>query len=128
MAKLKTVYVCSECGGDSHKWQGQCPHCEAWNTLQEMRMDPARPAAVNRLSASHAALAGTAEVRALADIELGDVPRIPTGIEEFDRRFRLQHTLLPGDLSIIGLDVSHPCLGKQLIARSEEHTSELQSQ
>ncbi|MGA8008883.1 MAG: DNA repair protein RadA, partial [Thiomonas sp.] len=35
MAKPQTVYVCSECGGKSAKWQGQCPHCQAWNTLVE---------------------------------------------------------------------------------------------
>ena len=35
MAKAKTVYTCTECGGQAPKWQGQCPHCDAWNTLVE---------------------------------------------------------------------------------------------
>ena len=35
VAKAKTVYSCTECGGQSPKWQGQCPHCNAWNTLVE---------------------------------------------------------------------------------------------
>ena len=35
MAKSKTVYTCTECGGQTLKWQGQCPHCSAWNTLVE---------------------------------------------------------------------------------------------
>ena len=35
MAKAKTIYTCTECGGQSPKWQGQCPHCEQWNTLVE---------------------------------------------------------------------------------------------
>ena len=35
MAKAKTQYVCSECGGISSKWTGQCPACGAWNTLVE---------------------------------------------------------------------------------------------
>ncbi len=35
MAKAKTLYVCTECGGQTAKWQGQCPHCQAWNTLVE---------------------------------------------------------------------------------------------
>ncbi|HFA8537571.1 TPA: hypothetical protein WM165_000218, partial [Neisseria gonorrhoeae] len=35
MAKtLKTLYQCTECGGTSPKWQGKCPHCGEWNTLQ----------------------------------------------------------------------------------------------
>ena len=39
MAKAKTQYVCAECGGASVKWQGQCPHCSAWNTLAEARIE-----------------------------------------------------------------------------------------
>ena len=35
MAKAKTIYTCTECGGQTLKWQGQCPHCTAWNTLVE---------------------------------------------------------------------------------------------
>ncbi|MEP6998029.1 MAG: hypothetical protein ABI900_10280, partial [Betaproteobacteria bacterium] len=35
MAKTKTAYACTECGGQSSKWQGQCPHCGVWNTLVE---------------------------------------------------------------------------------------------
>ncbi len=35
MAKAKTAYACTECGGTSSKWQGQCPQCGAWNTLVE---------------------------------------------------------------------------------------------
>src|SRR5205814_10149507 len=35
MAKARSVYACTECGGESPKWQGQCPHCGAWNTLVE---------------------------------------------------------------------------------------------
>lgn len=33
--KVKTEYVCNECGGTTIKWAGQCPHCKAWNTLEE---------------------------------------------------------------------------------------------
>ena len=35
MAKPKNLYSCTECGGQSPKWQGQCPHCNAWNPLDE---------------------------------------------------------------------------------------------
>ncbi|MCB1890934.1 MAG: DNA repair protein RadA, partial [Rhodocyclaceae bacterium] len=47
MAKQKTVYTCTECGGSSPKWQGQCPHCSAWNTLVESL---AETAPTNRFS------------------------------------------------------------------------------
>ncbi|MEK7840369.1 MAG: DNA repair protein RadA, partial [Pseudomonadota bacterium] len=35
MAKAKTAYVCTECGASSPKWVGQCPSCNAWNSLTE---------------------------------------------------------------------------------------------
>ena len=35
MAKEKTTYTCTDCGGTSPKWLGKCPHCNAWNTLVE---------------------------------------------------------------------------------------------
>lgn len=107
MAKAKTAYVCSECGGDSPKWQGQCPHCHAWNTLQEMRLDPAKgTAGSNRFSAT----GGTAEVRALSDIEARDLPRITTTIDEFDRV--LGGGLVPGGVILIGGD---PGIGKSTL-------------
>ncbi len=64
MAKQKTVYTCTECGGQSPKWQGQCPHCMAWNTLVETI---AETVSSNRFSA----LAQTAEVQSLAEVEAG---------------------------------------------------------
>ena len=33
--KLKTIYVCAECGETYHKWQGQCSTCKAWNSIEE---------------------------------------------------------------------------------------------
>ena len=45
MAKRKVAYVCTECGADFPKWQGQCAACGAWNSLSEFVADPARPAA-----------------------------------------------------------------------------------
>ena len=36
----KTVYTCRECGGTNPKWLGQCPHCSAWNTLEEGVAEP----------------------------------------------------------------------------------------
>ena len=33
--KLKTVYVCSNCGETSPRWMGRCPSCGSWNTMNE---------------------------------------------------------------------------------------------
>src|SRR6478736_2121536 len=60
MAKAKTLYTCTECGGQSTKWQGQCPHCSAWNTLVETTVEPgAGKPGLNRF----ASLGGTAAAR-----------------------------------------------------------------
>src|SRR3546814_2091547 len=42
MAKARTAYVCSECGADFNKWQGQCGACGAWDTLSEIVLESAR--------------------------------------------------------------------------------------
>ena len=82
MAKVKTNYTCTECGGVSNKWAGQCPACGQWNTLVETLVESGGG---NRYSSTPQSLAQTAPVLSLADIEAIDVPRFGTGIEEFDR-------------------------------------------
>ena len=79
MAKDKTVYTCTECGGSTPKWQGKCPSCGAWNTLIEGAAE-AGAGARNRF----ASLAPPSEVAVLADIEAAEVARTPTGIGELD--------------------------------------------
>ena len=108
MAKPKTSYVCSDCGGISSKWTGQCPSCRAWNTLVETVIEAP---GVNRLSQpQHKSLAQTAPVLSLADIEAIDIPRFGTGIEEFDRV--LGGGLVPGGVVLIGGD---PGIGKSTL-------------
>jgi DNA repair protein RadA/Sms len=107
MAKAKTQYVCSECGGTSSKWTGQCPACRQWNTMVESVVESA---GVNRMSQSHQALAQTAPVLSLNEIEALDVPRFGTGIEEFDRV--LGGGLVAGGVVLIGGD---PGIGKSTL-------------
>ena len=40
MAKDKSIYTCTECGGTSARWMGKCPSCNAWNTLIEGSTEP----------------------------------------------------------------------------------------
>jgi DNA repair protein RadA/Sms len=104
MAKPKTIYSCTECGGVAPKWQGQCPGCGAWNTLVET---VAETAATSRFSG----LAGTvSQVQSLADIQPREDERIPTGIEEFDRV--LGGGLVSGGVVLIGGD---PGIGKSTL-------------
>ena len=106
MAKPKTVHVCSECGGKSPRWQGQCPHCQAWNTLVESVVEPEAPVAKR-----FAALAGdSGRLQTLADIRPRETSRVPTGIDEFDRV--LGGGLVPGGVVLIGGD---PGIGKSTL-------------
>lgn len=104
MARAKTQYVCGECGAASPKWAGQCPDCKAWNSLVESVAEPA--AGGHRF----ASLAGTARVQALADIRPREEPRLPTGLDEFDRV--LGGGLVPGGVVLIGGD---PGIGKSTL-------------
>ncbi len=102
MAKSRTQFVCSECGAASPRWQGQCPQCNAWNTLVETRVETG--------ARRYASLAPAAAVQRLADIEAREVPRTSTGIEEFDRV--LGGGLVEGGVVLIGGD---PGIGKSTL-------------
>jgi len=105
MAKDKTLYSCTDCGGTSPRWLGRCPHCEAWNTLVETVAESTAPAK-NRF----AALTPASEVSVLSAIEAADVARTPTGIAELDRV--LGGGIVEGGVVLIGGD---PGIGKSTL-------------
>ncbi len=118
MARAKTVHSCTECGGQTPKWQGQCPHCNAWNSLVETALEMSVVKGTNRF----ASLGGSTEVVTLAEVEAEDFPRLPTLIGEFDRV--LGGGLVEGGVVLIGGD---PGIGKstlllQAAARLAEQT------
>ena len=114
MAKLKTAYVCSECGAHSVKWAGQCPECQAWNTLSEIR-----------IAGSSAPAASQTEAVPLDALELDPEARVQTGFGEFDRV--LGGGLVPGAVVLIGGDpgVGKSTLLQQVAARINEDSSVL---
>ena len=115
MAKAKTIYSCTECGGQSPKWQGQCPHCGAWNTLVETVAEALPAAGKNRYSA----LAASGKLQQLVEVEASEVSRTPTGIAEFDRV--LGGGLVDGGVVLIGGD---PGIGKStLLLQALAHLS-----
>jgi DNA repair protein RadA/Sms len=106
MAKEKSIYVCTECGGTSPKWLGKCPSCAAWNTLVESVAESAvRP----RYAAGRGLLPAEA-VATLAEIDATEAERQPTGIEEFDRA--LGGGIVAGGVVLIGGD---PGIGKSTL-------------
>ncbi len=108
MAKKRTAFVCNECGADFPKWQGQCPACGAWNTLQEFVVDPATP---KSRSSERSGFSGQlSEVRQLNEIALEDSPRISAGMDELDRV--LGGGLVPGSAILLG---GHPGAGKSTL-------------
>ena len=115
MAKAKTIYSCTECGGQSPKWQGQCPHCDEWNTLVEAVAEALPLAGKNRFSA----LAASGKLQQLAEVEASEVSRTPTGIAEFDRV--LGGGLVNGGVVLIG---GGPGIGKStLLLQALSHLS-----
>lgn len=103
MAKAKTLYACTECGGTSPKWQGQCPHCAAWNTLVESVATPA-PKRFETVAGARSA------VTPLSSVTAQENERIPTGLAEFDRV--LGGGLVAGGVALLGGD---PGIGKSTL-------------
>ncbi len=103
MAKPKSIYVCTECGGQSPKWQGQCPSCGAWNTLVES-------AAEAPTKHRYAGLTRAASLQRLGEVSAREAQRLPTGIGELDRV--LGGGLVPGQVVLIGGD---PGVGKSTL-------------
>jgi DNA repair protein RadA/Sms len=102
VAGPRTQFVCSACGGSAVKWQGQCPHCGAWNALIETRTEPGTS---RRRTAAAASGAVT-----MAEVAAGEPRRLLTGIEEFDRV--LGGGLVDGGVVLIGGD---PGIGKSTL-------------
>jgi DNA repair protein RadA/Sms len=104
-ARARTAYVCAECGGESPKWQGQCPHCGAWNSLSETAVE--RPAA-----SAHrfAGLAKASGLTPLASMTVTEAGRFSTGVLELDRV--LGGGLVAGQVTLIGGD---PGIGKSTL-------------
>lgn len=113
MAKVKTLYSCTECGATSPKWQGQCPGCNDWNTLVETVAEKAPT------NSRFESLAPAAKLQNLSEIEASEAERIPTGIGEFDRA--LGGGLVTGGVVLIGGD---PGIGKStLLLQALAHLS-----
>ncbi|MGB5080982.1 MAG: DNA repair protein RadA [Burkholderiales bacterium] len=103
MAKARTSYACSECGGESPKWQGQCPQCGAWNTLIE---GVAESGAKHRFSG----VAKGSGLKRLSEVSAREASRTGSGIGELDRV--LGGGFVAGEVVLIGGD---PGVGKSTL-------------
>jgi DNA repair protein RadA/Sms len=105
-AKARTVHRCSECGGESPRWLGRCPACDAWGTLAEVGVASRH---------GYASAAGRMLVPSSTPMPIGDVngatsaPR-PTGVGELDRV--LDGGLVPGSVTLLA---GEPGMGKSTL-------------
>jgi DNA repair protein RadA/Sms len=113
VARAQTIHICSQCGLSSAQWHGQCPGCEAWNTLVEERA-PAGP--VDSKGGSRGRGGGarsgsrTAPLVPLSQVVAAPAARLQTGIGELDRV--LGGGLVPGSLVLLG---GSPGIGKSTL-------------
>lgn len=101
MEKLKTRYICQNCGHSSLRWLGRCPSCEEWDTLVEEAV---------RSSGAKDSVSVTSTVYSLPEIQTEHSKRIPIGIFEFDRL--LGGGIVPGSVTLLG---GEPGIGKSTL-------------
>ncbi len=102
--KNKTVFMCSECGYESSKWNGKCPSCNGWNTFEEITLKPTAKAG------SRKPVSVAEKIEELSEIDIeGDI-RYPTGSKELDRV--LGGGLVKGSLVLLG---GEPGIGKSTL-------------
>lgn len=105
MAKIKTVFFCTSCGNESPKWQGRCPSCGQWNTLEE-HIEKPTPVARGRMSA----VGGGKTAKKLAEVDTDNEIRFSTGMGELDRV--LGGGAVAGSLVLVG---GAPGIGKSTL-------------
>jgi DNA repair protein RadA/Sms len=112
MAKTKTAYVCSDCGSEFSKWQGQCGACKAWNTLTRISLGAENASPAVKADFRRQGYAGqtTAAVQDLSEIDVEAVPRFSSSMSELDRV--LGGGLVPGSVILIG---GNPGAGKSTL-------------
>ncbi len=80
MAKAKTIFFCTACGNETPKWQGRCPACGAWNTMEEHLE---KPTAIGKANAAPVGMSRNAQK--LREVVSDRESRFSTGIGELDR-------------------------------------------
>ena len=110
MPKSTVTFVCTECGGESLRWAGQCPHCQAWNTLQEFQ---ARRAESGRRKDARP---GQARPVPVTEISAEAAPRHRLEWAEFNRV--LGGGIVPGSLVLVG---GEPGVGKSTLLMHAAH-------
>lgn len=107
MAKIKSVYICSECGYESPKWYGKCPGCNEWNTMNEEIKDTSKSATKANFKSISTTHIKPIEI---SQVTSEDEERFDTGLKELNRV--LGGGIVKGSLVLLGGD---PGIGKSTI-------------
>lgn len=105
MAKAKTVFYCTNCGNETPRWQGKCPACGAWNTIEE---HIEKPVTVGR--AKSAPVGQSRKPQRISEVTSGGELRFSTGMGELDRV--LGGGAVAGSLVLVG---GAPGIGKSTL-------------
>jgi len=108
MAKIKSVYVCTECGAQASKWAGQCADCSAWNCMIEQQAERTPAANVHPRFAGYSG--SRSQIQKLSEVEQQTELKTLTGIKELDRV--LGDGLVHGAVIMLGGD---PGIGKSTL-------------
>jgi len=109
MAKVKTLYVCNDCGAQSPQWAGQCTQCGSWNSFQE-EINAGSNTKESAKGLRFASFAGKQKVVTLSEISSEDTRRFSSTIAELDRV--LGGGIVNGSVVLIGGD---PGIGKSTL-------------
>ena len=106
--RIKTVYICSECGNEAANWAGKCPNCGAWNSLQELNIKPQTGAGKNSFKDRGYLFS---QPKRLSELDTASKEiRFSTGISELDRV--LGGGAVCGSLNLVG---GAPGIGKSTL-------------
>src|SRR4030042_4681462 len=103
--KLRSSYVCQQCGFESPSWYGKCPNCSEWNSLVETVKEAPLRSPVGELRGVQ-----YAKPQRLSDVKHIEKNRLKSGFEEFDRV--TGGGIVPGSVTLLAGD---PGIGKSTL-------------
>ena len=118
MPRSSVTFVCGQCGGETLRWAGQCPYCQAWNTLQEfaVKKEPGRRKTESRSSRGATSGSSSAAPVPVTQISADSAPRLRLAWGELNRV--LGGGIVPGSLVLVG---GEPGVGKSTLLMHAAH-------
>ena len=118
MPRSSVTFVCGQCGGETLRWAGQCPYCQAWNTLQEfvVKKEPGRRKPESRSGRGATSGSSSAAPVPVTQISADSAPRLRLAWGELNRV--LGGGIVPGSLVLVG---GEPGVGKSTLLMHAAH-------